>query len=121
MNVKENIFQDQRGYNFSYQVTGGGAEFGHSEQSLADVTRGSYRVLLSDGRLQSVQYTVNGGTGFKASVNYGGSEPDSGLSMNSVVNSHTLNSVYHDSPSQTFPQPHVPHPINYQEYQIYKE
>ena len=66
------IFQDS--YNFSYQVDDSftGNQFGHSENRLGSATAGAYHVLLPDGRVQTVKYTVDSYAGYKATVNYQG-------------------------------------------------
>ena len=59
-------------YNFSYQVEDGysGNQFGHSENRLGSATTGAYHVLLPDGRVQTVEYTVDSYAGYKATVHY---------------------------------------------------
>merc|ERR1711962_1679363 len=59
-------------HNFSYEVEddSSGNQFGHSESSHAGDTAGTYHVLLPDGRLQTVDYTVNRYEGFQARVQY---------------------------------------------------
>merc|ERR1711892_586919 len=61
-------------YNFSYQVEDGysGNQFGHSENRLGSATAGAYHVLLPDGRVQTVEYTVDSYAGYKATVQYQG-------------------------------------------------
>ena len=59
-------------YNFEWGVrdSNSGNDFGHAEQREGPVTRGSYYVLLPDGRLQRVTYYVDGDSGFVAEVTY---------------------------------------------------
>ncbi|XP_042239706.1 pro-resilin-like [Homarus americanus] len=61
-------------YNFNWQVKDdpSGNDFGHEESRDGDNTQGSYYVLLPDGRLQRVIYTVNGDSGYVAEVTYEG-------------------------------------------------
>ncbi|XP_042239701.1 pro-resilin-like isoform X2 [Homarus americanus] len=61
-------------YNFNWQVKDdpSGNDFGHEESRDGDNTQGSYYVLLPDGRLQRVTYTVNGNSGYVAEVTYEG-------------------------------------------------
>ncbi|XP_050721147.1 cuticle protein 7-like [Eriocheir sinensis] len=64
--------QDNPNYEFQYGVSDRdtGNDFGQRETRLGEDTRGSYRVLLPDGRLQTVTYTVSGDSGFVAEVTY---------------------------------------------------
>ncbi|XP_063592184.1 uncharacterized protein LOC134769386 [Penaeus indicus] len=59
-------------YNFGYEVVDpeSGNDFGHSETRNGDNTSGQFRVLLPDGRVQVVTYTVNGDSGYVAQVAY---------------------------------------------------
>merc|ERR1712128_122290 len=61
-------------YDFNYAVKDdySGNDFGHNEARNGYDTEGSYYVLLPDGRLQTVTYTVNGDSGFVAEVTYEG-------------------------------------------------
>ena len=51
----------QAGYIFSYAVEDdySGNQFGHTENRHGGDTAGAYHVRLPDGRLQTVQYTVD--------------------------------------------------------------
>jgi len=61
-------------YSFSYGVKDGYAEldFGHEEASDGKAVAGSYKVRLPDGRLQTVTYNVENGSGFLAQVQLNG-------------------------------------------------
>nr|XP_027230859.1 cuticle protein 19-like [Penaeus vannamei] len=61
-------------YDFNYAVKDdySGNDFGHQEARDGYNTQGSYFVLLPDGRLQKVTYTVNGDSGYVAEVSYEG-------------------------------------------------
>ncbi|XP_037801499.1 pro-resilin-like [Penaeus monodon] len=61
-------------YDFNYAVNDppSGNDFGHQESRDGDFTQGSYYVRLPDGRLQTVNYNVQGDSGFVAEVNYEG-------------------------------------------------
>ncbi|ODN05194.1 Pro-resilin [Orchesella cincta] len=58
-------------YKFEYGVDDGaaGPQFGHEEERNGQKTRGQYRVLLPDGRMQIVTYTADE-NGYKADVTY---------------------------------------------------
>ncbi|KAF0297996.1 Pro-resilin [Amphibalanus amphitrite] len=61
-------------YNFDWAVREPdyGNNFDHQEKSDGAVTSGQYRVNLPDGRVQIVTYTVEGDSGFQATVTYEG-------------------------------------------------
>ncbi|XP_069937338.1 cuticle protein 7-like [Cherax quadricarinatus] len=61
-------------YNFTWQVKddASGNDYGHQETRDGADTQGSYYVLLPDGRLERVTYTVNGDSGYVAQVTYEG-------------------------------------------------
>jgi len=61
-------------YQFDYAVKDeyAGLDFGHNENRDGYNTQGSYHVLLPDGRLQRVTYTVAGDGGYVAEVTYEG-------------------------------------------------
>ena len=64
--------QDQPNYEFQFGVSdsNSGNEYGQQESRVGEDTRGSYRVLLPDGRVQVVKYYVSGDSGFVAEVTY---------------------------------------------------
>ncbi|XP_069163835.1 cuticle protein 21-like [Procambarus clarkii] len=59
-------------YSFSWKVKddASGNDFGQDETRDGPNTQGSYYVLLPDGRLEKVTYTVNGDSGYVAQVTY---------------------------------------------------
>ncbi|CAG0906278.1 unnamed protein product [Cyprideis torosa] len=61
-------------YNFNWDVRDdyAGIDMGHQEGRDGDNTEGSYRVLLPDGRIQTVTYYVSGDSGYVANVQYEG-------------------------------------------------
>lgn len=61
-------------YSFQYAVSDApsGNNFYAQESSDDGVTSGSYRVHLPDGRIQTVTYSVDASSGFKADVSYEG-------------------------------------------------
>ncbi|CAG0894970.1 unnamed protein product [Cyprideis torosa] len=61
-------------YQFSWNVQDdyAGIDMGHQERREDYDTQGSYRVLLPDGRIQTVTYTVSGDSGYLADVQYSG-------------------------------------------------
>ncbi|CAL4171879.1 unnamed protein product, partial [Meganyctiphanes norvegica] len=61
-------------YEFNYAVNDqySGSNYGHQENRDGYNTQGSYFVHLPDGRLQRVNYSVNGDSGFLARVSYEG-------------------------------------------------
>jgi hypothetical protein len=65
------ISQSPANYQFQYAVNegSGGNDFGHEEERNGHQTRGQYRVLLPDGRLQVVSYTADK-NGYRAEVTY---------------------------------------------------
>ncbi|XP_076059591.1 pro-resilin-like [Oratosquilla oratoria] len=68
------VYHPPAKYDFDYTVKDeySGNDFGHQESRDGYNTKGSYYVLLPDGRLQKVSYTVNGDSGFVAEVTYEG-------------------------------------------------
>ncbi|XP_037083753.1 pro-resilin-like, partial [Pollicipes pollicipes] len=60
-------------YSFSYDVLDvRGNDFGAAEESNGEEVQGQYSVVLPDGRLQTVSYSVQGDSGFVADVEYEG-------------------------------------------------
>ncbi|XP_045606578.1 cuticle protein 8-like [Procambarus clarkii] len=59
-------------YSYQYGVVDAesGNDFGHEEARDHASTSGRYYVLLPDGRVQTVLYSVNGEDGFVADVSY---------------------------------------------------
>ena len=68
------ILQPPQPYNFAYAVKDDPSynDYGHQETSDGKVVSGSYRVLLPDGRVQTVNYKVDGYSGYVADVQYEG-------------------------------------------------
>ncbi|XP_069195318.1 cuticle protein 7-like [Procambarus clarkii] len=66
--------QEGGGYNFQYGVTDdfAGAHFGQDETSDGHLIKGSYYVVLPDGRLQTVTYQADHTMGFVADVEFDG-------------------------------------------------
>ncbi|XP_046677454.1 pro-resilin-like [Homalodisca vitripennis] len=60
-------------YNFMYEVKDApsGNDFGHMESRMGEVAKGSYHVLLPDGRMQRVDYVADQG-GYQPTVTYQG-------------------------------------------------
>ena len=70
---KPNTTTTARPYSFSYGLVDvRGNDFGAAEESDGREVRGEYSVLLPDGRLQTVSYSVEGDSGFVADVTYEG-------------------------------------------------
>ncbi|XP_069956550.1 cuticle protein 7-like [Cherax quadricarinatus] len=60
-------------YDFNYSVKdNNGNDFGHQETRDGYNTQGNYYVQLPDGRLEKVNYYVNGDSGYVAQVDYQG-------------------------------------------------
>ena len=59
-------------YQFQWEVADANVTqyFGHGERRDGAVTSGSYFILLPDGRRQRVDYTVEGDSGYIATVTY---------------------------------------------------
>lgn len=73
-------------YKFEYTVRDAASylNFGASEQRNGDDTQGSYYVLLPDGRLQTVRYSVLGDSGYVADVSYASAGPAFGAASSSL-------------------------------------
>ncbi|XP_069958340.1 pro-resilin-like [Cherax quadricarinatus] len=59
-------------YSFSWTVRHKSNKFGHQESREGEDTQGQYYVLLPDGRLQKVTFTVTGDSGYQPVVSYVG-------------------------------------------------
>ncbi|KAK8384097.1 hypothetical protein O3P69_016074 [Scylla paramamosain] len=72
-------------YNFQYAVQDSRNNFGHEETRQLENTNGRFFAQLPDGRLQQVNYRVDGNSGFLAEVTYDGEArfPDSDESFES--------------------------------------
>ncbi|XP_047471411.1 adhesive plaque matrix protein-like [Penaeus chinensis] len=70
----ESAYEELAKHDFNYAVRDdySGNDFGHQEARNDYNTQGSYYVLLPDGRLQKVTYTVNGDSGYVVEVSYEG-------------------------------------------------
>ena len=73
---KEPAYKSEAKYNFGYEVKAnsyhGPVDFGHSQSTDGCATTGKYSVLLPDGRVQTVTYTVDCYSGYNADVSYYG-------------------------------------------------
>lgn len=72
------MFQEPANYMFAYEVQDekSGNNFGHMESRQGESAKGSYHVLLPDGRTQKVDYTADQG-GYMPKVTYEGeARPD---------------------------------------------
>lgn len=49
-----------------------GNDFGHQESNMNHVVKGSYHVLLPDGRMQRVDYMADWQSGYNPTVTYTG-------------------------------------------------
>ncbi|KAL1458250.1 hypothetical protein WDU94_008412 [Cyamophila willieti] len=76
--VSSSPFSQGMPYKFGYKVYDPhhGTNFGQNEHSDGDTVKGSYQVLLPDGRLQQVTYTADWKTGYHADVQYHGKAID---------------------------------------------
>ncbi|XP_069195222.1 pro-resilin-like isoform X1 [Procambarus clarkii] len=61
-------------YNYAYGVKDdyAGTDFGHNENSDGSTAKGSYNVVLPDGRIQTVSYVADHYNGYQAQVSYKG-------------------------------------------------
>ena len=64
-------FQEPANYEFSWEVQDdeSGNNYGHQESREGDETKGSYHVLLPDGRTQIVDYVANA-EGYMPTIRY---------------------------------------------------
>merc|ERR1712166_1315308 len=73
---KEPTYKSDAKYNFGYEVKAnsyhGPVDFGHTQSTDGCATTGKYSVLLPDGRVQTVTYTVDCYSGYNADVSYYG-------------------------------------------------
>ena len=74
---KEPAYKSDAKYNYAYEVKAnnnyhGNVDFGHTETRDGCSTSGKYSVLLPDGRVQTVTYTVDCYSGYNADVSYYG-------------------------------------------------
>lgn len=100
-------------YQVGYQVKDHSSynDFGHQESSDSQGVKGSYRVLLPDGRTQVVTYSVQGNSGYLATVSY----EDSNYSP-AINNGHKSTSyqakpnVEYNSNKSTYSPPTTPKP-----------
>jgi len=67
-------YNDLAEYSFEYGVADGisGSQFGDQESRSGGLTQGQYQAALPDGRVQTVTYTVDGPSGYVATVEYSG-------------------------------------------------
>ncbi|OXU32051.1 hypothetical protein TSAR_002856 [Trichomalopsis sarcophagae] len=65
-------------YNFAYQVkdSNSGNDYSHQESRDGSLTRGSYSVLLPDGRRQIVEYEADE-AGYRPKITYEAAQPQS--------------------------------------------
>ncbi|XP_042234988.1 cuticle protein 7-like [Homarus americanus] len=71
----QNVYkEDPIPYNYAYGVKDeyAGTDFGHSEDSDGSAVKGSYNVVLPDGRIQTVTYVADHYNGYQAQVSYQG-------------------------------------------------
>ncbi|KAG7161692.1 Pro-resilin-like 129, partial [Homarus americanus] len=61
-------------YNYAYGVKDeyAGTDFSHNEDSDGNAVKGSYNVVLPDGRIQTVNYIADHYSGYQAQVSYKG-------------------------------------------------
>jgi hypothetical protein len=74
-------YNDLAEYSFEYGVADNisGSQFGDQESRSGGLTQGQYQVALPDGRVQTVTYTVDGPSGYVATVEYSGEAAYPGL------------------------------------------
>ena len=88
-------------YSFNYGVADSysGANFNHAESNNGRSTSGSYSVALPDGRIQTVNYSVDADSGYVADVSY------SGEARYDTVSRYTPTSSYNAVPIRSAPTP----------------
>ena len=102
------MFQEPAKYDFEWAVDDAysGNDFGQQETRDGDYTSGSYYVQLPDGRLQRVDYQVNGDSGFLAEVSYEGEAEYPAPSA-----SYQPSPVYErPTPARSYERPTTPRP-----------
>lgn len=72
--VHQPAYQEPIPYNFAYGVSDeyAGTDFSQTEESDGNTVKGSYTVLLPDGRKQTVTYVADPYNGYQAEVSYYG-------------------------------------------------
>ncbi|XP_071541409.1 uncharacterized protein [Panulirus ornatus] len=94
-------------YDFKWAVEDDSSsnDFGHQEARDGDDTQGSYYVLLPDGRLQQVVFSIFGDDGYKPEITYVGEAfyPDSGESEESDESSESDESDESDESLEFIP------------------
>ncbi|XP_069164110.1 cuticle protein 7-like [Procambarus clarkii] len=94
-------------YDFNYTVKddASGNDFGHQESRDGPHTQGSYYVLLPDGRLEKVAYTVDGDSGYVAQVTYEGQAQHP-----TTQPQYPSYEPQYPSPQPQYPSPHPQYP-----------
>ena len=87
-----------------------GNQFGHTENRHGGDTAGAYHVRLPDGRLQTVQYTVDHYGGYRATVLYEGGQQKVATAPAKFVHEP---SVYSGGGVQPYFQPHLSPAYNF--------
>ena len=102
------------GYQYSYSVQDSYTRnnFGHTENRHADTTSGQYHVLLPDGRVQTVEYSVDPYSGFVAKVVYDGKPSGYAAPPPPKTSSSYLPSPSYAKPNYV-PAPHPHQPVLY--------
>ncbi|XP_076059961.1 uncharacterized protein LOC143036461 [Oratosquilla oratoria] len=103
------VHQAPAKYDFNYAVKDdySGNDFGHQESRDGYITSGSYYVLLPDGRLQRVNYHVDGDSGFVAEVTY---EGEAKYPEHQPAPYHPTPAPYRPTPAPYHPTPAPYHP-----------
>ncbi|XP_076059602.1 uncharacterized protein LOC143036239 [Oratosquilla oratoria] len=106
-------YDDPPRYDFNYAVKDySNNDFGHQENRDGYNTNGGYSVLLPDGRLQRVTYTVNGDEGYVAEVTY---EGEAQYPAHQPATYHPTPAPYRPTPApyRHTPAPYRPTPAPY--------